>query len=114
MRQAQARRFEGDMAGALAVLEMAIGKRGVAPLPLLVVGSELAVQQGRLAEARGWFERLCPPMLKPEPEFDDSGFCRGVGYAYALRELGEPERSARVLDAYLKYARRSRGSVSRD
>ena len=101
--EAQASRFEGDLAGALTTLETAIGKRGIAPLPLLMIGSELAVRQGKFAEARGWFEQLCPQMTKAEPAFDDFGFCKGVGYAYALHWLGEHKRSAKMLDAYLSY-----------
>jgi tetratricopeptide (TPR) repeat protein len=48
LRQAQARRLEGDPAGALAMLEGAIGKSEIAPVPLLLVGADLAVRHGGL------------------------------------------------------------------
>ncbi len=103
MRQAQARRLEGDPAGGLAMLEAAIGKSEIAPLPLLRFGADLAVQQRKFSVSRVWLERLCPRLLDAAPGFDDFGFCNGVGYAYVLRELGDRGRAAKVLDAYLIY-----------
>ena len=85
------------------MLEAAIGKNAIPPLPVLAAGADLAVEQRKFAEARGWLERLCPQMLDTSPRFDDWGFCKGAGYAYVLRELGDRERSAKVLDAYLNY-----------
>jgi tetratricopeptide (TPR) repeat protein len=102
-REAHARRLEGDPAGGLALVEAAIAKSEVPSLPLLLIGSDLAVEQGELAESRDWRERLCPLMRGPRPVFDDYGFCDAVGYAYALRGLGNHEESANVLDAYLVY-----------
>jgi TolB-like protein/tetratricopeptide (TPR) repeat protein len=105
-RQAFARRLEGDPAGALAMLEAAIQKSEITPVPVLRVGADLALLQGKFAEARGWLERLCPQMLDARPRFDDWGICSGVGYAYVLRGLGDREQSAKVLDAYLNYVSR--------
>lgn len=103
LRDAQARRLGGDPAGALAVLETAISKSEVAPVPLLVVAADLALLQGKFAPSRDWLERVCPQIRDARPRFDDFGICNGVGYAYVLRELGNRERSAKVLDAYLNY-----------
>ena len=103
LNQALARRLEGDPAGGLAMLEAAIGKNAIPPLPVLAAGADLAVELRKFAEARGWLERLCPQMLDTTPRFDDWGFCKGAGYAYVLRGLGDRERSAKVLDAYLNY-----------
>jgi TolB-like protein len=103
LRQAQARRLEGDPAGGLAMLERAIGKSKIAPVPLLLVGADLAVRQRRFGVARVWLERMCPQLLGDAPRLDDYGICDGVRYSYVLRELGDRDRAAKILDAYLKY-----------
>jgi TolB-like protein/Tfp pilus assembly protein PilF len=106
VRQAMARRIEGDPAAALAMLEAAIGKSEMAPPPIFIVGTELAVKQGKHAEARDWIERVCPQLSEPTPRFDDFGFCNSLGYGYALRELGDRDRSSKVLNGYLDYVSR--------
>jgi TolB-like protein/tetratricopeptide (TPR) repeat protein len=103
LRQAQARRLEGDPAGGLALLEDVIKKSEYAPPPFLYVAADLAVLHGKFVESRGYLERLCPRLLDAAPSFDDFGFCNASAYAFVLQRLGDRERAERILDAYLKY-----------
>jgi TolB-like protein/Tfp pilus assembly protein PilF len=103
IRQTQARRFEGDLAGALALIEDAIRQSEYAPPPYFYIAADLSLVTGKFADSRTHLERLCPPMAEPVPRFDDFGFCDAPGYAFVLRRVGDPESADRVLHAYLKY-----------
>ena len=103
VRQAQARRFAGDPAGALGIVEGAIKRSEYAPPQYFYVAADLSLLTGKYAESRAHMERLCPPLLEPVPRFDDFGFCNAAGYGFVLQRLGDRARAERVLDAYLKY-----------
>jgi TolB-like protein len=103
LRQAVARRAEGDLAGGLALVEGAIKDREHPPRPYLHVAADLALLQGKSVSSRGYRERGCPQLLASTPAFDESGFCDASGYAFVLQRLGDRDRAERVLSAYLKY-----------
>jgi TolB-like protein/Tfp pilus assembly protein PilF len=103
LRQAVARRIEGDRAGALAMVEGAIKNSEYAPPPYLYVAADLALLQGKFAVSRRHLERLCPRLLDPTPGFDTFGFCNASAYAFVLQRLGNREQAERILDAYLEY-----------
>ena len=105
MRQAQARRLEGDPAGGLAMLEAAIGKSEIAPLPLLRrrLPTWLCSSGNSLCHAAGSSACAHDCSIRA-PGFDDFGFCNGVGYAYVLQRAWGPWPCGEtVLDAYLIY-----------
>jgi TolB-like protein/tetratricopeptide (TPR) repeat protein len=103
LRQAIARRVEGDVAGGLAMVEGAIKDMEYAPPPYLSVAANLALLQGKFAVSRGYLERVCPRLLDPVPAFDDFGFCNASAYAFVLQRLGDRQRAERILTAYLEY-----------
>jgi len=103
LRQAFARRVEGDPAGGLVMVEDAIKDMEYAPPPYLNVAAYLSLLQGKFPASRGYLERMCPQLLGPTPGFDTFGFCNASAYAFVLQRLGDRQRAERVLDAYLKY-----------
>ncbi|MGH8495863.1 MAG: tetratricopeptide repeat protein [Gammaproteobacteria bacterium] len=104
--QAQGRRFEGDYAGALALLEGSLAQLEHAPPPFLFVTAAVAIQHGNFESARRYLEQLCPRFTETVPRIDALNCSNGVGYAYALQQLGEPERAEQVLEATLKFLQR--------
>jgi TolB-like protein/Tfp pilus assembly protein PilF len=103
LRQAFARRVEGDLAGALAIVEDAIKDSEYTSPPYLGLASRLALLLGKFAASRSYFERVCPRLLDPAPGFEDFRFCYGPAYAFVLQRLGDRERAERILNAYLAY-----------
>jgi TolB-like protein/Tfp pilus assembly protein PilF len=103
LRQALALHIEGDGAAGLALLQDTIKGMDYPPAPYLYVATDLALLQGRYAEARGYIEKICPRMQDAAPGFDDFGFCSAPAYGLALKRLGNEERARQVLEAYLAY-----------
>ena len=104
MRQAQARRLEGDPAGGLAMLEAAIGKSEIAPLPLLRRRCRPGCAAAEIRCVARLARALVPAIARyVRPVLTTLGSATASDYAYVLRELGDRGRAAKVLDAYLIY-----------